>query len=133
MLVSQQHPIRCFISVRNPSGYKSIRFVEIPNALEIYTFSCNGIWLRFCITLFIVMLRCHFILVFIPMWTSKAYYSTSSIQWTGLWKTVSQERLFPKILSAEYKQDTTKHRAQYAPVYGFKCGVLSHSVLPDTV
>ena len=67
------------------------------------------------------------------MWTSKAYYSTSSIQWTGLWKTVSQERLFPKILSAEYEQDTIKHRAQYATVYGFKCGVLSHSVLPDTV
>ena len=67
------------------------------------------------------------------MWTSKAYYSTSSIQWTGLCKTVSQERLFPKILSAEYEQDTIKHRAHYATVYGFKCGVLSHSVLPDTV
>ena len=63
------------------------------------------------------------------MWTSKAYYSTSSIQWTDLWKIVSQERIFPKILSAEYKQDTIKHCAQYATMYGFKCGCaqsLSH-------
>lgn len=43
VLVYQRHPITCYISVRNPSGYKSIRFVEIPNALEIYTFSCSGI------------------------------------------------------------------------------------------
>ena len=63
------------------------------------------------------------------MWTSKAYYSTSSIQWTDLWKIVSQERIFPKILSAEYKQDTIKHCAQYVTIYGFKCGCtqsLSH-------
>ena len=43
VLVYQQHPIRCCISVGNTSGYKSIRFVEIPNALEFDTFSCNGI------------------------------------------------------------------------------------------
>ena len=75
------------------------------------------------------MSRCHFILVFIPVWASKAYYSTSSIQWTDLWKIVSQERIVPKIVSAEYKQDTIKHCAQCATIYGFKCGsvlTLSH-------
>ena len=62
------------------------------------------------------------------MWTSKAYYSTSSIQWTDLWKIVSQENI-PKILSAEYKQDTIEHCAEYVTMYGFKCGCaqsLSH-------
>ena len=39
VLVYQQHPIRCCISVGNTPGYKSIRFVEIPYALEIDTFS----------------------------------------------------------------------------------------------
>ena len=68
------------------------------------------------------MSRCHFILVFIPTWTSKAYYNTSSIQWTDLWKILSQETIFPKILSAEYKQDTIKHCVQCATIYGFKCG-----------
>ena len=35
----------------------------------------------------------------------------------------------PKIVSAEYKQDTIKHCAQCATIYGFKCGcvlTLSH-------
>ena len=43
VLVYEQHPIRCCISVGNTSCYKSVTFVEIPNALEIDTFSCNGI------------------------------------------------------------------------------------------
>ena len=82
------------------------------------------------------MSRCHFILVFIPVWTSKAYYSTSSSHWTDLWKIVSQEKIFPKILSAEYKQDTIKHCAQCATIYGFKCGCAhtqSRPTLCDTM
>ena len=67
------------------------------------------------------------------MWTSKAYYSTSSIQWTDLWKIVSQERIFPKIVSAEYKQDTKNIVHSVRPCMVLNVVVLSHSVTSHTL